>query len=205
MSLDNPIFQQIGQGLALLRLPWRVRPEDNPWPQAAVLIALTRELQPQVLLGRRGRHLKTHPGEIAFPGGKREAADASPWETALRETQEEVGVPPSEVIPLAELDPLITRTGFQVFPCIGSIAPEPALTVDPGEFDSVFMVPLQVFADPALFRLEEMTKLGTTMYVPHYQVADDNIWGVTAAMLAQLANVAYDAGFDLRRNWKESP
>jgi hypothetical protein len=77
--------------------------------------------------------------------------------------------------------------------------------VDPGEFDSVFMPPLQTFADPELFRLETMWDGEHTRRVPHYQLGEDNVWGVTAAILAQLANLAYDAGFDLQRNWKEKP
>jgi hypothetical protein len=79
------------------------------------------------------------------------------------------------------------------------------LTVDPGEFDSVFMPPLQTFADPQLFRLETMWDGERTRRVPHYQLGDDNVWGVTAAILAQLANLAYDAGFELERNWREKP
>ena len=199
------VFERLRASLPLTHAPWQVEPDQSRWPQAAVLIALTAQDTPHVLLGRRAAHLKTHPGEIAFPGGKREAVDATPWETALRETTEEVGIPAANVTHIAELEPLITRTGFQVHPCIGTIDPDPTLIVDEGEFDSVFMRPLTVFADANLFRLEPMTKGGSTMYVPHYQVENDNIWGVTAAMLAQLANVAYDAGFDLQRNWKKKP
>lgn len=199
------MFDSIASQLPLECRPWAVPKQDSPLPQAAVLVALTDEPQPRVLLGRRARHLKNHPGEIAFAGGKREVEDASAWVTALRETEEEVGIWREQVDPLAELDPLITRTGFQVFPCIGGIVSRPELTVDPGEFDSVFMPKLAVFADPTLFRLEQMTKNGTTMFVPHYTVNGDNVWGVTAAILAQLANVAYDAGFDLQRNWKKEP
>ncbi|MFK7734297.1 MAG: CoA pyrophosphatase [Pseudomonadales bacterium] len=206
---ENAVFSSISAQLALEELPWQVSAQNSPWPQAAVLVALTDELEPRVLLGRRAMHLKLHPGEIAFPGGKREPEDESPWVTALRETEEEVGIARHLVIPVAELEPLITRTGFQVFPCIGIVPADPVLTVDPGEFDSVFMPLASVFADQALFRLEKMTKQGTTMYVPHYHIEDeghsDNVWGVTAAILAQLANVAYDAGFDLQRNWDQAP
>lgn len=205
MKPGQGIFEKVSAQLPLERTPWQISLDDSPWPQAAVLVAVTDEDVPRVLLGRRARHLKNHPGEIAFAGGKREVEDHSSWETALRETEEEVGIPREKVQPLAELDPLITRTGFQVFPCIGVIEPNPRLTVDPGEFDSVFMPALSVFADPELFRLEEMTKRGTTMYVPHYHIENDNVWGVTAAILAQLANVAYDAGFDLQRNWDKAP
>lgn len=77
--------------------------------------------------------------------------------------------------------------------------------MDPGEFDSLFLAPLATFANHDIFRLEQMSDGEHIRMVPHYQMADDNIWGVTAAVLAQLANVAYDAGIDLQRDWKEKP
>jgi 8-oxo-dGTP pyrophosphatase MutT (NUDIX family) len=150
-------------------------------------------------------HLRLHPGEIAFPGGKREAEDVSPWSTALREAEEEVGIHHELVTPLGELDPMVTRTGFEVHPCIVSAPADPTLVVDPAEFDSVFLPPLEVFADHELFRLEQMFDGEHTRLVPHYKVGRDNVWGVTAAVLAQLVNIAYDAGLDLKRDWKKIP
>lgn len=175
------------------------------WPQAAVLVALTNEFHPRVLLGRRAMHLQFHPGEIAFAGGKRASADLSPWQTAKREALEEVGLPAPVISPLGELEPLITRTGFEVFPCVAGIPPAVDLVVDRAEFDSAFFMPLSVFADRALFRLETMTYGIGTLKVPHYQVGNDSVWGVTAAILVLLANVAYDAGLDLQRDWKQPP
>lgn len=205
MPLQPKVLQRIETGLPLDGLAWATDHGQAQWPEAAVLVALTEEERPQVLLGRRGMHLPLHPGEVAFPGGKRESVDATPWITAKREALEEVGLPGELVHPLGELSPLITRTGFQVHPCIARIPTQFDLVVDPGEFDSVFLQTLDTFADPELFRLEEMSD-GTRMrMVPHYQVGDDNVWGVTAAILAQLANVAYDAGFDLKREWKGEP
>ena len=163
------------------------------------------EAEPSVLLGRRAMHLPLHPGEIAFAGGKREATDLSPWQTATREALEEVGLSAELINPLGELEPLITRTGFEVFPCVASVPAAPVLVVDPGEFDSVFFTPLALFADTALFRLETMSDGNRTRKVPHYQIGRDSVWGVTAAILVQLANVAYDAGIDLQRDWKQQP
>lgn len=205
MNTANKVLQKIDAGLPLDQAPWDCPLQEGDWPQAAVLVAVTDEAQPRVLLGRRAMHLKNHPGEIAFAGGKREQVDVSPWATACREATEEVGIPPHLVRPLGEMEPLLTRTGFEVFPCIAAVPSAPDLIVDPGEFDSVFFTRLSVFADPDLFRLEDMSKAGTTLHVPHYQVDDDNVWGVTAAILAQLANVAYDAGFKLQRNWTKRP
>ena len=205
MASQESVLQRIAACLPLANAAWSGPLGEGGWPQAAVLVALTTEEEPRVLLGRRAMHLPLHPGEIAFAGGKRELEDDSPWQTALRETWEEVGLPQQLIVPLGELEPLITRTGFEVFPCVASVPADPELVVDPGEFDNVFFTRLAVFADPDIFRLETMFDGERDRRVPHYQVEDDNVWGVTAAILAQLANVAYDAGFDLQRDWKVQP
>jgi 8-oxo-dGTP pyrophosphatase MutT (NUDIX family) len=205
MAPVSEIFQLLESSLPLHSLAWDGPLGRDGHKEAGVLVALTSEAQPRVILGRRAMHLTLHPGEVAFPGGKREAGDATPWATALRETMEEVGLPAEDIHPLGELAPLITRSRFEVYPCIARVPAELDLVVDPGEFDSVFMPPLQTFADPELFRLETMWDGEHTRRVPHYQLGEDNVWGVTAAILAQLANLAYDAGFDLQRNWKEKP
>ena len=143
--------------------------------------------------------------KITFPGGKREPEDASPWATAIREAQEEVGIEPECVSPLGELQPMVTRTGFEVHPCIARVPARLDYTVDPGEFDSVFSPQLARFADQACYRLEPMSDGERSRMVPHYQVEQDNVWGVTAAVLAQLVNIALDAGLDLQRNWSKKP
>ena len=199
------LFQRLESRLPLHQRDWSSDHDPASRPQAAVLVALSDTSQPEVLLGRRAMHLSMHPGEVAFPGGKREAQDSSPWVTATREAMEEVGIAQDTVFPLGEMPALVTRTGFEVHPCIARVPGELNLVVDPGEFDGVFRLPLATFADPDLFRLERMSDGKHTRMVPHYQVEDDNIWGVTAAVLALLANVAYDAGFDLQRDWKLTP
>lgn len=200
-----PILQKLESALPLNELAWDTAHGESRLPEAAVLVALTNEEQPQVLLGRRALHLPHHPGEIAFPGGKRELVDATPWITATREACEEVGIGSSLIHALGELKPLVTRTGFEVHPCISSVPINPELEVDYGEFDSVFFSPLSVYADKNLFRLEAMMVDGAERRVPHYQVGEDNVWGVTAAVLAMVANLAYDAGLDLQRNWETKP
>lgn len=199
------IVERLRTQLELQQQPWAQPFGCNELPEASVLVALTDEAEPRVLLGRRGRHLSHHPGEIAFAGGKREPEDASPWITALREAQEEVGIAPDDVAPLGELDPLITRSGFLIHPCVAQIPSRPQLVIDHAEFDSVLLPPFARFADETIFRLETMSDGTRLRKVPHYQVGPDNVWGATAAILALLANVAYDAGFDLQRNWKEKP
>ena len=194
-------LRKLEDALPLEEPVWR----SGALPQAAVLVTLSAEAEPQVLLGRRAAHLKHHPGEIAFPGGKRESIDTTPWCTARREANEEAGIEHSQVQPLGELPPLVTRTGFEVHPCVARVPVELPLVIDKQEFESLFRRPLLQFADPALFRIEAMTVGGETRAVPHYQLRGDNIWGVTAAVLAMLANIAYDAGLDLQRDWKQYP
>ncbi len=205
MTLRSAVLQRLDARLPLAGLQWDAPRSPQRPREAAVLVALSAEPQPAVLLGRRAMHLAQHPGEVAFPGGKRDPEDATPWVTARREAFEEVGLRAEDIHPLGELLSLVTRSDFEVHPCVAMVPAHPALVVDHGEFDSVFWLPLVTFADPGLFRLETMSDGGVSRKVPHYQVADDNIWGVTAAILAQLANLAYDAGLDLQRNWKDTP
>jgi 8-oxo-dGTP pyrophosphatase MutT (NUDIX family) len=168
-------------------------------------VCLTDEVSPQVLLGRRSASLRLHPGEIAFPGGKREAIDGTPWDTALREATEEVGLNPGHAHPLGELEPLHTRTNYEVHPRIVRIPSGLPLIVDTREFDSLFYQPLERFADRQLFQLEDVLVGDHLRKAPHYRMDGDDIWGVTAAILAMLANVAYDARLDLQRNWNNKP
>ena len=144
-----------------------------------------------------------HPGEIAFPGGKREPEDLTPWATAMREAWEEVGIRSECVTPLGQLEPMRTRTGFEVYPCIAKVPAGLDWVVDPGEFDSVFSPRLDHFADEQFYWLGRMTDREYTTMVPHYRVEEDEVWGVTAGILALLVNVALDAGLDLKRDWKE--
>jgi 8-oxo-dGTP pyrophosphatase MutT (NUDIX family) len=204
-SGEPPALQRLQRRLPSLTARWAGAMNDAAHPQAAVLVALTQEAEPHILLGRRADHLPLHPGEVAYPGGKREAIDDSPWQTATREAMEEVGLAKSELQALGEMPPLLTRTGFEVTPCIASLPPGPDLVVDPAEFDSAFFAPLSTFADAKLFRLEIMSDGTNARKVPHYQMGEDNIWGVTAAILVLLVNVAYDAGLDLQRDWKQLP
>lgn len=170
-------------------------------PHAAVLVALTEEDEPSVILVKRAANLRLHAGEMAFPGGMREAVDASRWETALREAEEEIALPREQVVPLGCLHPLRTRTGIQVHPCVGHIPTGLTHQPDPGELAAVFEVPLGFFARHDNLHLDRMSYHDSVVYVPRYEWRGETIWGVTAAVLAQLVNETHDAGLDLRRDW----
>jgi 8-oxo-dGTP pyrophosphatase MutT (NUDIX family) len=187
------IFRRLRQSLPKMEPLW-----SGDGLQAGVLVALTEESVPRVILGRRAQHLRLHPGEVAFPGGKREPEDESHWSTAVREAHEEIGLEPALAQPLGELPALITRSDFQVHPCVASVPSQFGMIVDPAELESAFLIPLENFSRKENYRLEKMTDQRGTRMVPHYQMGDDNIWGVTATVLAQLANLAFDAELILK-------
>ena len=197
---DAELFQRLRDGLPPIAPLW-----SGSGLQAAVLVALTDESVPRVILGRRAQHLRLHPGEIAFPGGKRELEDESRWSTAVREAHEEIGLEPVLVRPLGEMPALLTRSDFQVHPCVAAVPSQFDMVVDPTEMESAFLVPLQDFSRKENYRLEEMTDQRGTRMVPHYQMGKDNIWGVTATVLVKLVNLAFDAGLNLEQNRRIQP
>lgn len=151
-----------------------------------------------VLFTRRTAHLKSHAGQVSFPGGRREASDEHDIATALREAHEEVDLDPARVEVVGQLPPYLTATGFQVTPVVGLVearqheASRLDLTADPNEVDEIFEVPLSFLMDPANHRRHQL-ELGdrTLSYfampwrAPGRQ--DDHfIWGATAAMLRNL-------------------
>jgi 8-oxo-dGTP pyrophosphatase MutT (NUDIX family) len=187
----------------------RQRLDDDPGvvatdlPQAAVLIALQQlEGKAQVILTRRASHLRLHAGEIAFPGGKCDPEDHDHWSTALREAEEEVALPASLIDRLGVMHPLITRTQIEVTPCVGQLTGPVALVPNPDELDAVFKVPLTFFADKKELQFDRFDYGGHSRMVPRYQWQDYSIWGITAAMLVQLVNLAFDAGLDLEAYWE---
>lgn len=154
---------------------------------AAVLIpVIARAPELTVLFTQRTQHLKSHSGQVSFPGGRAEPGDASAEFTALREAQEEIGLAPERVEILGRLPEYHTRTGFRVTPVIGLIAPPLELAPDPREVESVFEVPLAYLLDPANRQRRTREFQGTSVgfYVFEYQ--GHMIWGATAGMLVNL-------------------
>ena len=168
--------------------PGIVLPEGRKLRAAAVLVAVQDHVTgPRVVLTKRSSHLKHHPGQIAFPGGKVEAEDASPAAAALREASEEVGLPASLVQVLGELPRHETVTGFTVVPILARITGAFDPVPEAGEVDEIFSVPLEFVTNPANFRVEARLWRGdwrryyTVPYGPYY------IWGATARILRGLA------------------
>ncbi len=153
---------------------------------AAVLIPVVQHEELTVLFTQRTAHLKSHAGQVSFPGGRAEPGDASAEYTALREAEEEIGLPRERVEVLGRLPEYRTRTGFRVTPVIGVVAPPLALAPDPREVESVFEVPLAVLLEERNRerRTREFQGLQVGYYVYEYQ--GHVIWGATAGMLVNL-------------------
>lgn len=156
--------------------------------EAAVLMAFTDEAEPQLILTRRADHLNSHRGEVALPGGKIDPDDASFIQTALRESQEEIGLDPAQVDILGHLDPMVTRFGVKVTPVVGIVAHDIALAANPEEIDSIFRVPLTFFLRDERTRTDRGTVNGHTVAVPCWHWEGYDIWGVTAIILVNFMN-----------------
>lgn len=154
---------------------------------AAVLVPLVaRAGDFSVLLTRRTDHLHDHPGQIAFPGGRSEEADESAIVTALRETEEEIGLARHHVDVLGELPRYYTGTGFAVTPVVGLVSTPFELEPDPFEVAEVFEVPLDFLLDPGNHRRHSLEIRGAVREFWAMPFGDYFIWGATAGMLVSL-------------------
>ena len=154
---------------------------------AAVLIPVVAHPERlSVLFTRRTTHLKSHAGQVSFPGGRAEPGDASAEFTALREAKEEIGLADERVEILGRLPDYRTRTGFRVTPVVGAIRPPLELKPDPHEVEAVFEVPLDFLLDERNRerRTREFQGLQVGFYV--YESQGHVIWGATAGMLVNL-------------------
>jgi 8-oxo-dGTP pyrophosphatase MutT (NUDIX family) len=157
---------------------------------AAVLVPLIDRAEGMtVLLTQRTAHLSAHAGQISFPGGRVEEQDADAIATALRETEEEVGLSRDLVEVIGRLDTYVTGTGFEITPIVGIVEPVYTLTIDPFEVAEAFEVPLSYILDRNNHNRTERESAGRTrvFFVLPYQ--GRNIWGATAGMLVNLADV----------------
>ena len=154
---------------------------------AAVLLGLVDRGQGlQVLLTRRTEALRHHGGQISFPGGRVEECDADPAAAALREAGEEIGLRASQADVLGYLDPLVTITGFHVFPVVARVHNGFQPCRDPREVDEVFELPLGFLLDPANAVDREVEYLGLSRRLVEFVHGPYRVWGATAAMLVNL-------------------
>lgn len=160
---------------------------SGDFASAAVLVGLVPRRQgTQVLLTRRTDGLRHHGGQVSFPGGRIEASDPDAVAAALRETREELGLPPTQIAPLGFLDPLATITGFRILPVVAMVSPDYIAHPDPGEVADVFEVPLAFLLDPANLDAHTFDLLGRPRSVWEYRYPAQRIWGATASILLNL-------------------
>ena len=176
-----------------------VRRIDQALPQAGVLVALTDDpLEPEVVLTRRASRLSSHAGEVAFPGGKRDPEDVSLLATALRETHEEIGLPPEQVRVIGPLGQVISKHGFLVAPYVGVVPHQAPLTPNDDELESLFKVPLSFLLDARQFQLERLSYEDRVIHMPRYDFQDYVIWGLTAYVLVEMLNQGLRADLPLQ-------
>ena len=168
--------------------------QPAPLTKAAVLVPLVaHEDGLTVLLTQRTAHLIHHGGQISFPGGRMEPEDPDPEAAALRETEEEIGLPASEIDVIGRLDDYVTVTGFHITPIVGLL--HPPLTFSPDEFEvaEIFEVPLSFIMDPANHQRDSrMLPSGEKRYFYALPYGERYIWGATAGMLVNLYEVLTD-------------
>lgn len=159
----------------------------SPLMPAAVLMAVTTEDEPQLLLTRRQAHLKRHAGQIAFPGGRADPGDASAVMTALREAEEEVALARHHVEVLGFLPDYATGTGFAVTPVVGLVPAGLALRAHEGEVAELFHVPLAHVLDPANHEVRMGEWQGQARRTFVIRCEGREIWGATAGMIVNLS------------------
>jgi 8-oxo-dGTP pyrophosphatase MutT (NUDIX family) len=162
--------------------------------RAAVLVPLVeRPAGLHVLLTQRASHLKHHPGQISFPGGRIELADAGPWEAALREAQEEIGLEPNYVTRAGYLQDHLVISGFRVTPAVGFVQPGFNLRLDETEVESAFEVPLEFVLDVRNHLPRERSIAGHAVVTHEIPYEGRQIWGATASMLISFARMLREA------------
>ena len=163
-----------------------------PLRPAAVLVPVVcHPTGATVILTQRPQGMRDHSGQIAFPGGKIDPADASPCAAALRETAEEIGLMADRIVPLGYLDPYVTGTGFSVVPTVARVLPPFRLALDPREVADAFEVPLAFLMDPANHQqhVRDVGARRRRFYAMPFE--DRFIWGATAGILRNLYERLY--------------
>lgn len=168
--------------------------EDAGSRRAAVLIPLYEDGgRVHVLLTRRTDTVETHKGQISCPGGAVDPDDADPVRTALRETEEELGIPADQVRVLGVLDDVPTVvSGFVITPVVGVVPHPHALRPSPAEIAEVVRVPLDVFRDPSNIRVQRRERGGRTFEVLHYIYGRHVIWGATGRILKIFVDTVFE-------------
>ena len=169
-------------------------------PQASVLIAILNYGEyiesPELIYTQRSGHLSTHSGEVSFPGGKAEDGDASLFDTALRESNEEMSLNGEDVTMLGKLDYFISRHKIEVNPFIATVDKAQDLEANE-EIQEIFTVPLNFLLDPKNIIRESIERQGSVWEVPTWSLKNQKIWGLTAMITVNFLNVCFDANIEI--------
>ena len=162
--------------------------------QAGVLVAITDEADPHLVLTRRAQHLNSHSGEVAFAGGKQDATDPDIVFTALREAHEEINLLPNQVNVIGPLDQVVSRFGYVVTPIVGITPADVTLVANPEELDAIFKVPLRFFLESEPHDYFERGNFS----IPSFHYDGFRIWGLTAMMITEMLNNHLNANIAIR-------
>jgi 8-oxo-dGTP pyrophosphatase MutT (NUDIX family) len=162
----------------------------QPTRPAAVLVPVVARAEPQVLLTLR-TELPSHPGQIAFPGGKIDAHDRSPAEAAMREAREEIGLARELIEPIGYLDLYLTFSGYRILPTVARIEPSYRLTLCEAEVADVFEVPLAFLMDAQNHAIHSRDWKGMKRNYYAMPFGERYIWGVTAGIVRNLYDRVY--------------
>ncbi len=196
MSLRNLIIDRLGNGVDLTATSaapiddFILNPGEtshrHPRPSAVLVPLVDHAAGMSVLLTQRTDHLHVHAGQVSFPGGRVEPGDHDFIDTALRETEEEIGIDREHVEVIALLDAYDTMTGFRITPVVGIVRPGFELELDPIEVADVFEVPLGHVLDAARYRRQAREYMGKSRSFYVLDHAERYIWGATAGILYNL-------------------
>jgi 8-oxo-dGTP pyrophosphatase MutT (NUDIX family) len=193
IGMNTQVFSAANLHRDSIRAALRPTPPDSalfapPLRPAAVLVPVIERPEPTLLFTRRTEHLPSHAGQISFPGGRFHAGDASLTQTALRETEEEIGVAPAAIDLAGFLDAYETlNSGFMILPVVGFLKPDYVLSPNESEVAEVFEAPLDFLIAPKNHGLRRLERGGVMREFFAIEYRGHTIWGATAAMIVNLS------------------
>jgi len=173
---------------------------QTPIADASILVAITHERRPKLLLTRRAAHMNSHAGEVSCAGGKYEIGDGNNVVTALREACEETALPPNKVQLLGQLPIQTSKSGLSVRPIVALIAPGLILVPEVGEISRIFWADFESLVTQPTVEYEVEYKMQeeiATLLTPSWQVDGETVWGLTGRVIANLL----ETGFDRQLEW----
>lgn len=198
LSVPCPVSHEqdmIAQSLRVLNMLYQ-----TPIADASILVAITNEPRPKLLLTRRAIHMNSHAGEVSCAGGKYEIGDGNNVVTALREACEETALPPNKVQLLGQLPIQTSKSGMSVRPIVALIAPDLVLVPDQGEISRIFWADFEtLITQPTVeYRVRYTMQAQTsTLLTPSWEIDGETVWGLTGRVLASLL----ETGFDRQLDW----